>query len=322
MVVRAFEANGEQVKADDGRFDVPAPNHTLDVWVEGYSSAFLTTAEGDVGDVVVKKEPLVEGDVLDGEGKPVSGATVMGSVDLTPATTDASGRFKLAVTSEDPQDLVATRGAMSGRTPLRIGSIAHLVMQRGTAVSGKVVDPTGRAVPTQVTATSRVTQRPIEIDTDEKGRFQLDLPQGVWLFSTRFNRVQRAIEVRGERLEVTLGEEAGACGLSLRSSKPIDAIWLLTVPMPDTEGPWDLVGQAAGSVEVPVTTAALEINARGLPCGRYTLAASIENVVTTAPLELRSAGQRVQIEPKVEVEEEAVAPSPGSGEGRGEGPAP
>ncbi|MDP1828488.1 MAG: carboxypeptidase-like regulatory domain-containing protein [Archangium sp.] len=310
VVVRAFEANGELVKADDGRFDVPAPNHTLDVWVEGHSAVFLTTAEGDVGDVVVKKEPVVEGDVLDGEGKPVSGATVMGSVDLTPATTDASGRFKLNVTSEDPQELVATRGAMSGRTPLRVGSIAHLVMQRGTAVSGKVVDPTGRAVPTLVTATSRVTQRPIEIDTDEKGRFQLDLPQGVWLFSTRFNRVQRAIDVRGERMEVTLGEEAGACGLSLHSSKPIDAIWLLTVPMENYEGPWDLVGQAAGSVEVPVTTAALEINARGLPCGRYTLAASIENVVTSAPLELRSAAQRVQLEPRVEEQEEVQEVSP------------
>ena len=80
--VHAFEANGESVKADDGRFDVPSPNHTLDVWVEGYAAVFLTTAEGDVGDVVMKKEPLIEGDVLDAEGKPVSGATVMGTTDV------------------------------------------------------------------------------------------------------------------------------------------------------------------------------------------------------------------------------------------------
>jgi hypothetical protein len=164
-------------------------------------------------------------------------------------------------------------------------------------------------VPTQVTATSRLNQRPIEIDTDEKGLFQLDLPQGVWMFSTRFNRVQRAIDVRGDRLEVTLGEEAGACGLSLRSSKPIDAIWLLTVPMAVSDGPWDVVGKSAGSIEVPVTTAALEINARGLPCGSYTLAASIENVVTSAPLELRGAAQRVQIEPHAS-EPEPTEPPP------------
>ncbi len=300
--VPTFEANGERVKADDGRFSVPSPNHTLDVWVEGYSAVFLTTAQGDVGDVVVKKEPLLEGDVLDGEGKPVGGATVMGTIDLSVTTTDAFGRFKLTITSEDPQELVATRGALSGRTPLRLGSAAHIVMRRGTSVTGKVVDPSGRPVPTQVTVTSRITQRPIEIDTDENGGFQLDLPQAVWVFSTRFNRVQRSIDVRGDRMEITLGEEAGACGLSLRSSKPIDAIWLLAGPMQNSEGPWDLVANTPGSVEVPVAVAALEINARGLPCGSYTLAASIENVVTSAPLELRSAAQRVQIEPHVEPE--------------------
>ena len=312
VAVRAFEANGEQVKAPDGRFDVPSPNHTLDVWGEGYAAAFLTTAEGDVGDVVLKKEPVIEGDVLDGEGKPVSGATVMGSVDLTPATTDASGRFKVTINSEDPQDLVATRGAMSGRTAAHPGAAAHIVMQRGTAVSGKVVDATGKAVPTLVTATSRLNQRPLEIDTDEKGLFQMDLAQGVWLFSTRFNRVQRAIDVRGDRLEVTLGEEAGACGLSLHSSKTIDAIWLLTAPMAVSDGPWDLVGKAAGSIEVPVTTPAFEVNARGLPCGSYTLAASIENVVTSAPLELRGPAQRVQIEPHVsepELQEPPLTPT-------------
>ncbi len=299
-----FDANSESVKTEDGRFDVPAPNHTLDIWASGYTSVFITPAEGDVGDVVMKKEPEIEGDVLDQEGKPVSGATVMGTIDMTPTTTDASGRFKVVLTTEDPQEIVATRGAMSGRVPARPGTPAHIVMQRGTSVSGKVVDPTGKPVPTLVTASSRTTQRPIELDTDENGRFQMDLPQGVWLFSTRSNRVQRAIDVRGARIEITLGEEAGACGLSLRSSKPIDAIWLLTVPMSDTDGPWDLVGSAAGSVEVPVSLPSVEVNARGLPCGSYTLAASIENVVTTKPLELRSAAQQVQIEPR------AVEPEP------------
>lgn len=308
--VTSFEANGEPVKADDGRFNVPAPNHTLDVWVEGFSAVFLTTAEGDVGDVVVKKEPLVEGDVLDAEGKPVSGATVLGSIDLAPATTDAAGRFKLTLTSEDQQELIATRGAMSGRTTVRLGSPAHIVMQRGTALSGKVVDPTGKAVPTQVSASSRMTQRPIEIDTDENGRFQLDLPQGVWIFSTRSNRVMRAVEVRGERMEVTLGEEAGACGLALRSSRPIDAVWLLTSTMSPEDGPWDLVGKSPGSVEVPVLVPSLEVTARGLPCGSYTLAASIENVVTSIPLQLSQASQRVVVEPPPSEPERPPEPVP------------
>ena len=295
--ITEFDANSERVKTPDGRFSVPSPNKTLDVWVEGFAAVYLTTAEGDVGDVVMKKDPVVEGDVLDGEGKPVSGATVLGSMDLAPATSDAAGRFKLTLTSDEPQDLIATRGAMSGRTTVKLGSIAHIVMQRGTSLSGKVVDPSGKPVPTQVNASSRMTQRPIEIDTDENGRFQLDLPQGVWIFSTRSNRVMRAVDVKGDHMELTLGEEAGACGLSLRSDKPIDAVWLLTTALSPNDGPWDLAGKSAGSVEVPVITPSLEVNARGLPCGSYTLAASIENVVTTEPLELRSAGQRVQIEP-------------------------
>jgi len=145
--IHAFEANGEQVKADDGRFNVPSPNHTLDVWVEGYAAVFLTTAEGDVGDVVVKKEPTIEGDVLDAEGKPVSGASVMATSDATPATTDASGHFKLTITSEEPQELVATRGAMSGRTPAHLGTVAHIVMQRGHCRQRQGRRPDGQGGP-------------------------------------------------------------------------------------------------------------------------------------------------------------------------------
>lgn len=296
--ITEFDANSERVKTPDGRFSVPSPNKTLDVWVEGFAAVYLTTAEGDVGDVVMKKDPVVEGDVLDGEGKPVSGATVLGSMDLAPATSDAAGRFKLTLTSDEPQDLIATRGAMSGRTTVKLGSIAHIVMQRGTSLSGKVVDPSGKPVPTQVNASSRMTQRPIEIDTDENGRFQLDLPQGVWIFSTRSNRVMRAVDVKGDHMELTLGEEAGACGLSLRSDKPIDAVWLLTTALSPDDGPWDLAGKSAGSVEVPVITPSLEVNARGLPCGSYTLAASIENVVTSIPLQLSQPAQRVFVAPQ------------------------
>jgi len=85
-------------------------------------------------------------------------------------------------------------------------------------------------------------------------------------------------------MDVTLGEEAGACGLSLRSSKPIDAIWLLTAPMAPSDGPWDLVarrrlGGSAGG----------DGGARGQRARpalwQLPLAASIENVVTTEPLE-------------------------------------
>lgn len=297
--VKSFEANGEKVETDDGRFEVAAPNKSLDLWAEGYVSVFMTTAEGDVGDVVLKKEPTVEGDVVDAEGKPVGGASVAGSLDSAPVVTDANGRFKLVITDENPQELIATRGSMSGRAPLKLGTLNHLVMGRGTTVIGKVVDATGKPVPTYVTATSRNTQRPMEIDTDETGHFQLELSQGVWIFSTRSNRAGRSIDVKGDRMEITLGETPGSCSAVVRSTKPIDGIWFLTTSVSEDEGPWEMVSRNAGSIEVPVTSPALEISVRGIPCGHYTVAGSVENIITSTSADLRGAGQVIELVPSV-----------------------
>jgi hypothetical protein len=295
--VLAFEANGQKVTASDGRFDVTAPSHTLDVWAEGYVSAFLTTAEGDVGDVVLKRQPEVEGEVIDVEGRPIGGANVQGSIDAIPITTDANGHFKLPINSEDPQDVIATRGSMSGRAPYRPGAVLRIVMSKGTTVVGKVIDATGKPVPTFVSAVSRDNSRPIEIDTDENGRFQLELSQGIWMFSSRSNRAARAVDVKGDRLELTLGDDASACSAVVRSTKTIDAVWFLTGPASESDGPWDLVNRQPGSVEVPVSTPSLEVVARSIPCGRYTLAASVENIVTSMSVELRQQGQVIEVVP-------------------------
>lgn len=291
--VQAFDANDQHFTPADGRFKVQAPSKSLDVWAEGYISHYLSEATGDVGDVVLHKTPTVEGDVTDAEGKPVSGASVMGSIDQGGVVSDAMGRFKLQITSDEPQDIVATRGAMSGRVPLRVGSPAHIVMSKGTTVVGKVVDGTGKGIPSIVTAASSTAMRPQEIDTDEQGRFTVELARGVWMFSSRSFRSARAIEVQGDRMEVTIGEDAGQCGAIIHAAKPIESVWFLSRTMEKTEGPWEVVGRVPGSMEVPVLSASTTITARGIPCGHYEIAASIGSVVTSTQVDLRSPAQDV-----------------------------
>ena len=82
-----------------------------------------------------------------------------------------------------------------------------------------------------VTAVNQAVMRPMEIDTDENGRFQADLAKGVWLFSSRSFRSSRAVDVQGDRMEITIGEEAGGCGAVIHSSKPIDSLWFLAKVM-------------------------------------------------------------------------------------------
>ncbi|MFT3707981.1 MAG: carboxypeptidase-like regulatory domain-containing protein [Archangium sp.] len=310
--VTSFEANEVKVTAADGRFKVPAPGKTLDVWADGYVSVYLTVAKGDVGDVVLRRTPIVEGDVTDSEGKPVSGATVMGSADQGGVVTDANGRFKLTINSEEAQDLVATRGPLSGRTPLKIGTTPHIVMARGTSVIGRVVDSTGKGIPSVVTAVNQAVMRPMEIDTDENGRFQADLAKGVWLFSSRSFRSSRAIDIQGDRMEITIGEEAGGCGAVIHSSKPIDSLWFLAKVMERSEGPWEVVGRAPGSMEVPIANPSTTVIAKGIPCGHYEIAASIESMVTSVEADLRGQQQPVEMPlPNILlIPEEETPPSP------------
>lgn len=293
--VAHFEANNVPVESADGRFKVPSPSKTLDLWADGYVSVYLTVAEGDVGDVVLRKTPIVEGDVTDQEGKPVSGATVMGSADQGGVVTDANGRFKLTISSEESQDLIATRGPLSGRLPLKLGTTPHIVMSRGTTVIGHVVDATGKGIPSVVTAVNQAVLRPMELDTDENGRFQADLARGVWLFSSRSFRSSKAIDVQGDRMEITIGEDPGACGAIIHSTKPIDSLWFLSRPMERSEGPWEVVGRVAGSMEVPIATPSTTITARGVPCGHYEIAASIESMVTSVQADLRQPQQLIEM---------------------------
>jgi hypothetical protein len=294
--ITSFVANLEKVTAADGRFKVQAPSKSLDVEAEGYTSHCLTVAEGEVGDVVLTQADFIEGDVVDTEGKPVGGATVMTSFGQSEVVTDARGRFKIELVLPDEMtELNAARGAFSARAPVKIGSPAHLVMRKGTLVLGRVVDASGKGVTTLVMATSKSTPRPVEIQTDAQGTFQLELARGIWLFSSRSFRTARAVEVTGDRLEVTIGEDSSACGAVLLADKPIEAVWVLSRPPTKDEGPWDVSSSVAGSFELSLSTSSMNVPLRGIPCGRYEIAVAIENLVSSLSVDLRQPGQQVKM---------------------------
>lgn len=301
--VTEFDVNGLQVKSSDGRFRVASPEKTLDVYVDGFAPVYLTEVEADVGDVVMKKFPVTEGEVVDPDGKPVAGAQVSTRMDLMPVTTDAAGRFKLVVTQEEIEDgieFVAVRGMLSGTTRGKPGAFTRIVMRRGSVVRGRVVDAKGAGVSTAVTAMSAISQSPMETESDASGRFQFELAPGVWRFSTRFNRVQRSIEIGSEAIEITLGEESGSCGLVVQSSRAIESVWLFSNSAGAVEDPWDAVQFTAGSIEVPVIVPGNSVSARGLPCGRFSLVASLGGEMASQEVNLRGPGEQVSIEPTPE----------------------
>lgn len=294
--ITTFTANLEKFTAADGRFKVQAPAKSLDVEAEGYTTHYLSVAEGDVGDVVLAQSDFIEGDVVDPDGKPMGGVTVMTSFGQSEVVTDARGRFKIEIVfPEDTTELIASRGAFSGRTPAKVGSAAHIVLRRGTLVLGRVVDASGKGVTTLVSATSKSTPRPVEIETDAQGKFQLELARGVWLFSSRSFRTARAVDVTGDRLELTIGEESSACGAVLVADKPIDTVWVLSRPTTKDEGPWDVSSTVPGSFELSLSTPSMSVPVRGIPCGTYEIAVSIENLVSSLSVELRQPGQQVKM---------------------------
>lgn len=296
-VIPEFDVNGLTIKAADGRFDVEIPNGMIDVYVSGHTPAFLDGVKGDVGDVVLERPVEVEGLVIDPEGRPVGGASVTAERDSVPVVSDAAGRFKLPSSAEEPVGIVATRGAFSGRATAAPGARdVRIVLQRGTKVVGRVLGPADRAGSTRVRA-SLVGDgsRAVELETDEAGRFEAELAQGLWLFAARGVAAERVIELRGDRQEVTLGDDGTRCGLVVTAPGLITQLLVLPGPVPADVGPYEYFGATSGSVSVPVRQPSQQLSVSGLPCGRYELVAMVDGSFLREPLDLRAAAQAVTL---------------------------
>lgn len=298
-VVPTFDLNGLTVNAPDGRFDVEAPTGMIDVFAAGFSPLFLDAVKGDLGDVVLKRVLEIEGVVVDANGKPVGGATVTAEGSGVPVVSDAAGRFKVGCTLEESTvGLVAARGALSGQATASPGARdVRIAMQPGTKVVGRVVAPPGKSAATLVKARHVLeAARAVELETDESGRFEFDLAQGVWSFAVRGVAGDRVIEVRGARLEVVLGDDGSGCGFVASSTGDISQLVLRPASMPSADVPWDVLSTTGGSIVVPVWGLHRQVAAAGLPCGRYTLFAVVEGSIVQQALDLGGAAQAVVLE--------------------------
>lgn len=124
---------------------------------EGLMPLVVATKDADSVDLSVTRGGVVNGRVVDRQGAPVAGAVVRARGGLRPtlgtdlAETDAAGRFELRLPAGG-YELDATHrryaGAASG-TEVAVGPgdhvTAEVTMTAGCVISGRVIDPAGKA---------------------------------------------------------------------------------------------------------------------------------------------------------------------------------
>lgn len=271
----------------------------LDLYAAGLTPTFLEGAKGDVGDVVLKRVSELEGVVLEPAGQPLGGASVVAEGEGVPVVTDAAGRFKVPTSLEGPVKLFATRGAFSGAAVATPGARdVRISLQPGTKVLGRVLRPPGQRAVTRVRATPLLDgSRAVELDTDEAGRFEVELAQGLWLFTTRGAAGERTLELRGDRQEVTLGDDGTGCGLVLSATGLVAQLLLLPGVVPADAVPSEYFRATSGSIPVPVRPPSRQLSVSGLPCGRYELSAVIDGSFVRQRLDLHAAAQAVTLAP-------------------------
>lgn len=298
--VRRFLANGVLFVSDEGRFEVAVPDGDLSVAADGYESESMRDVKRDVGDVVLKKEVYIEGEVVDAQGRPASGVAVRTSFGAERVTTDVAGRFKIPMERDFVVDVIARRGGASGQVSATPGTPVRITLRGGVHVVGQVLGRDGRGVRTSVSAERMEWTGGETFETDANGRFERELPSGTWLFIARASRVQRVVDLQGNRAEVVLGDERGGCGMTVSATLPINTLWL--VPSEPTDlSPFSWAAYPTGGVQLSVVEPARELRVPDVPCGAFVLVAGVGETWVKVPVSLRSTDERVPLpDPPVE----------------------
>ncbi len=294
--VASFEVEGNPIEAADGRFEVAARQTDGQLFLVVSAKDYKTWSyegpyKADLGDVVLEGASEAFGLVVDESGKPVSGAVVSPASGEVTVTTGSGGTFRMKLV-EDSDTISARRGQAKGSVPLELGRQLRIVLSGPTEVSGRVLDDKGRPVAAVVTARD-VDSNTVKADSGNDGRFQLELAQGPWVFSTRLSMAGQFVEVKGAQMEVTLGAPPGTCGLSVRANAPMAGVVLLPG---DVASEGDLLSpeQHTGAVLLE-SYGANVARAAGLPCGTYTLFASFVDDTARQVVQVRSQDLVVEV---------------------------
>lgn len=294
--LRRFDVENQTVDSADGRFEVMLEQGQASIAAEGFATAILDLdREADVGVIRLRRLGVVRGQVF-GDGRPLAGARVLLEDSLAETTSDAEGRFELAVEQyvTSPVTVFGRRGGFSGRVTASPGAQVRLELSRGTHVEGRVIDESGRATPNEITfelATSGVES--LSVTTDERGRFEADLVPGEWLVTLRQGAARR-VTVAGARQELTL-VDSRACQLVLDAPR-VELAWLVPQDLADAPARWAAAeGIPTGTIEAtlgdgPVATA--------VPCARYVLVAvRDDDVVARVPVAFTDGQAHVRVPP-------------------------
>ncbi len=291
-----FRVDGRGIDSPDGRFSVghepdPTGKLSMSIDADGYQVLILDRdATADVGDVQLKKAPSVRGTVVDATGQPVSGAEVSCDSCSDTANTDHDGTFTLTAAG-DAAELVVTASKLDDRGHAK-GTADRpitVTMQSPARVEGIVKDPTGKPLQARVTVREINGGDEKRVDSGPDGKFEIDLPEAVWMFITRASSTGQTVKVVGPKMFVTLGAPPGTCAVTITVAESVGDAWL--VPGEPDKVPLEALdddGLYAGAVAVDLPLPNRPARSAGLTCGVYTLVTTDSTGVRRERVDVRS----------------------------------
>ncbi|MBK7860732.1 MAG: carboxypeptidase regulatory-like domain-containing protein [Archangiaceae bacterium] len=296
--VQTFRIDGKDFDSPDGRFVVGREPDAdgklyLNVDADGFESLSIEREPTeDVGDLTLKKSPLLHGTVIDARGQPVAGAEVTCDQCIDSTTSGSDGAFSLQVSQTSPEPTVtATRLSERGKTKASANGASVVVkLEPPVRVEGVVKDPTGKPVAARITVREINGGEEERLDSGPDGRFELDLPEGLWMFITRMSATGQTVRVVPPKTFVTLGAPPGTCAVTITVSEPVGDAWL--VPGEPAGVPLDQLdddGLYAGAVALDLPLPNRPIRSAGLQCGVYTLITTDSSGVRRERVDVRTS---------------------------------